>query len=77
MTRYKTSSQIAADLQSLITYEVTQRDLAKTLGVSTAYLSDILAGKRGAGPKVLKALGYGPEPHYRKEPDTSGIRNTE
>lgn len=71
MSKYKTSRQIADDVQALICYDVTQRDLAKTLGISTAYLSDFLAGKRGAGPTILKALGYEIEPVYRRSPQVS------
>jgi transcriptional regulator with XRE-family HTH domain len=35
----------------------TQRQIATKLGVSEAYLSDFLAEKREAGPKLLQALG--------------------
>lgn len=35
----------------------TQVDLAKTLGVTPQYLSDVLRGKREAGRKILTALG--------------------
>jgi transcriptional regulator with XRE-family HTH domain len=31
--------------------------LAKELGISTPYLSDILNGNRAPGTKILKALG--------------------
>jgi DNA-binding transcriptional regulator YdaS (Cro superfamily) len=34
-----------------------QRDFAQLLGVSPSYLSDVLKGRRDAGPKVLAALG--------------------
>jgi transcriptional regulator with XRE-family HTH domain len=34
-----------------------QRDFAQSLGVSPSYLSDVLKGRRDAGPKVLAALG--------------------
>lgn len=72
--RYKTSRQIAADVQALISYDVTQRDVAKTLGVSTAYLSQFLAGQREVGPKILKALGYEIAPLYRRPPSNSGAK---
>lgn len=36
---------------------VSLRALALELAVSAAYLSDIMNGKRTAGPKVLDALG--------------------
>lgn len=71
MSRYKTSREIAADIQALISYDVTQKDVAKTLGVSQAYLCDVLAGKRGVGPRVLKALGYDITPRYRRCPQES------
>ena len=35
----------------------TQKALADELGISPAYLSDILLKKREAGPQVLDALG--------------------
>ena len=34
------------------------RKAAIALGVSAAYLSDILSGKRQPGPKILAPLGY-------------------
>ena len=34
-----------------------QRALAKELGVSEAYLSDVINGRRDPGRKILKALG--------------------
>jgi len=34
-----------------------QRQVARDLGISSAYLSDVLANKRGVGDKILKALG--------------------
>jgi transcriptional regulator with XRE-family HTH domain len=33
-----------------------QQALAETLGVTPAYLSDVLAGRREPGPKILEAL---------------------
>lgn len=35
---------------------ITQKALARELGVSQGYLSDILQERREPGPKVLKAL---------------------
>lgn len=35
----------------------TQTALAAELGVSTAYLNDVLQGRREAGEKLLKPLG--------------------
>lgn len=48
------------DLQFYIREKValagSQAKLAQMLGISEAYLSDILNGKRHPGPKVLEAL---------------------
>ena len=35
----------------------TQAELAKEIGISPAYLSDVLAGRRDPGPSVLDFLG--------------------
>ncbi len=32
--------------------------VAKELGVSQSYLSEVLSGKRGVGEKLLSATGY-------------------
>ena len=44
------------------------RTLATELGISAAYLSDIMLGQRKPGPKVLTALGLKSEKRvtYRK-----------
>ena len=34
-----------------------QQALAEALGVTPAYLSDVLGGRREPGPKILAALG--------------------
>jgi predicted transcriptional regulator len=44
-------------LRSLVTYEGGQSQLAKRLGVSPAYLCDVLASRREPGSKILKGLG--------------------
>lgn len=44
-------------LRGFISYEDSQKDLAREMGVSEAYVSLVLAGKRQPGPKVLKFLG--------------------
>lgn len=44
-------------IRSLVTYEGGQRPLAKRLGVSEPYLSDVLHKRREPGGKMLKALG--------------------
>lgn len=46
--------------------EQTQAAFAATLNCSTAYLSDIYAGRREPGPKVLEALGLKRHVTYKK-----------
>ncbi len=45
------------ELRALIATHGSQLSVARELGVSAAYLNDILQGRRAAGPKVLKKLG--------------------
>ncbi len=51
-------------IKKRIKYGVSQGYVAKQLGVSDGYLSDVLNGKRGIGEKIPKALGY--EVIYKK-----------
>lgn len=44
----------------------TQYDAAESLGVTPAYLSDVLRGKRDVGPHLCDVLGY--ERHFRFTP---------
>jgi len=65
MSAYKSSRDLANKVRAKISYDTTQKMIAAEFGVSQAYLSDFLAGRREAGPKILKALGYEPTPFYR------------
>jgi transcriptional regulator with XRE-family HTH domain len=56
--------QFIKRLQQLIAEKGTQKEAARYLGISAAYLSDILAGKRTAGPKILNKLGLEPRTVY-------------
>jgi transcriptional regulator with XRE-family HTH domain len=42
-----------------------QHSYAKKLGISGAYLSDVIHGKTVPGPKLLRALGLTKEVTYR------------
>jgi len=44
----------------------TQRALAREIGISEAYLSDILSQRREAGKQVLEYLGLERRVTYRK-----------
>lgn len=69
---YVTERDIAELMKARLLAKKSQRDLAKELGVSETYLSDFIRGKRTAGPKVLKGLGYDPTPFYRKAKEGNG-----
>ena len=66
MAIYKTDRELAEMVKGQIGYRKTQRRWAKDAGISASYLSDFLQGNRGAGPAILKALGFENEPYYRK-----------
>lgn len=68
MASYVTSRAIAEQVKRMIKYGTTQKMLAKQFGISAAYLCDFLQGRREAGPKILRALGYDPIPRYRRTP---------
>lgn len=65
---YRTDRELAAMIKAQIDRHIpgTQAAWAKQAGISQAYLSDFLQGKRGAGPAILKAIGFEPTPFYRK-----------
>lgn len=42
-----------------------QKDLAKALGVSPSYLSDVMNGRREPGPMILSRLGLRRQVVYR------------
>ena len=68
MTTYVTSRDLAEQVKRQVKYGVTQKDIAKQFGISAAYLCDFLQGRREAGPKILRALGYDPIPRYKRQP---------
>jgi len=60
-----TLTQLIAYLRTLATEYGSQHALAKELGVSDAFVSDVFAGKRRPGPRMLAALGRREcEPRY-------------
>jgi DNA-binding transcriptional regulator YdaS (Cro superfamily) len=52
-----TEQQVVSQLRAAASAAGSQRAYAESIGVSEAYLSDVLAGRRAPGPKVLAALG--------------------
>lgn len=61
-----TKDELIQHLQQMIAQAGSQRELAIRLGVSAAYLGDVLHGKREPGSKLLKALGLERVVVYRK-----------
>ena len=52
-----TSSTVLGELRRVIVQQGSQKAAAAHLGVSAAYLSDVLRDRREPGPKLLSALG--------------------
>ncbi len=71
---YVSATDLAAMIKAkLDKKDKTQRALAVELGISEAYLSDFLNGRRGAGPAILKRLGFEPTPYYRKAKEAEPV----
>ena len=62
--RYMTQGQLLKRLRELIAERGDQRKTASFLGISETYLSDVLAGRRSPGKKVLTKLGLEPSTVY-------------
>lgn len=52
-----TKSELIEHIRQLLAEAGTQKDLAAQLGVSAAYLGDVLIGRKEPGKKLLSALG--------------------
>ncbi len=61
-----TKTELLQYIQRLVDEAGSQKDLAEKLGVSAAYLSDVLQGKREPAGKLLDALGVERVVTYRK-----------
>ena len=53
-----TRDELIELLQRKVQRAGTQAALAKELGITAAYLGDVLNGKRKPGPTLLNALGF-------------------
>jgi len=62
--RYMTHAQLIKRLRAIIAERGNQKEAAAWMGISNAYLSDILAGNRKPGKKVLDQLGLEPRTVY-------------
>lgn len=66
---FMTEREIVKIARTLISYDVTQGELARSAKVSQSYLSGVLSGKKGIGPALLTAFGFDPQPYYKKIKD--------
>ena len=66
MARYRNNKELIEVAKAAIGAG-TQKEWARCFGISEAYVSDFLKGRRRAGPAILSALGYGTEPYYKEE----------
>jgi transcriptional regulator with XRE-family HTH domain len=62
-----TNGALLKRLVTLVRTRGSQKAAAEALGVSAAYLSDVLRGKREPGPKVLRYFGVRRVTHYDEE----------
>lgn len=53
-----TPDAILARLRDMVRVDGSQACVARRLGVTPQYLSAVLAGKKGLGDKIPRALGY-------------------
>jgi hypothetical protein len=60
-----TLDQVLERLQASVKRAGSQREWARKVGVSEAYLSDVLLRRREPGPAILEPLGIHVEPIYR------------
>jgi hypothetical protein len=63
--KFVSAEELRQQVKGMINYDTTQKMIAERFGVSGAYLSDFLAGRREAGPKILAALDYDKTPFYK------------
>ena len=62
--RYISQDAIVEELRLLANCMSTQAALAKRIGITPAYLSDVLTGRRNPGPKVCRFLKVKPVTVY-------------
>lgn len=62
--RHRQGEQVAHNhLVSILEHRLktcSTRELAKKLGVSQAYISEVTTGRKNIGPKLAKKLGFKP-----------------
>lgn len=54
----KSESELVEELKAQIGFGVTQTALAKKLGMSRAYLNEILHGHKNLGDEIAAKMGY-------------------
>ena len=64
-------TQVLARIEAAVNAAGTAKTLALAWGVSQPYLSDVRAGKRAPGPKILRHLGLTAEMNYSRSQDAT------
>lgn len=68
-----TEDELRQELRAMIGFrgdaKITAKSLADQFGVSQAYLSDVLNGRRGIADKLSQAMGYRREVRYVRRED--------
>ena len=65
MAIYISDEEIVAVVKKQIGHS-SQKEWAEKAGISAAYLSDFLLGRRRPGPAILRGAGFSVTPYYRK-----------
>lgn len=73
MSKHHTTPEALALLRARVATFATQAAAARALGISVAYLNDVLRGRRAIGPSLARAMGWRAETVF-VETDTSNSR---
>lgn len=69
-----TKERVIAMLEQMAGELGSQKDLAQQLGIAPSYLSDVMAGKREPGDKIIRQLGLKKVVVYEKGSTTRVTR---
>jgi len=64
-----TQAEVVEELRLLADSMSTHKALADRIGISAAYLSDVLHGRREPGPAICRFLKLAPETIYKEARD--------
>ncbi len=70
------NEEVLEQIESYIEIRKSQNLVAKDLGVSAQYLSDVRKRKRAIGPKILRALGLRKSVMFLSEPKSKARKSS-